>query len=654
MSTPVLVTRAPHQAESLLEPLREAGFDARHLPALAITGVDPETIQSGFTPEPTPDIAVFVSANAVQFGFDALALPDTTTFGAIGGATAAALEEKGASAALRNREGSTSETLLHHPTLDSDLEGQRIVIVRGNGGRELLADTLRERGAEVDHVEVYQREQPTHDPETVAAVKATIESGELHYVSVMSLATFEYLLELLGSETLSKTHLLTPSRTVVAAAQTLQPSISATLLDEPTPDATIAALRALLAAQETETAMSEDVNVEVKPETETVKPPPVVTAAAPVKKGGRLTGTLALLVSLAALGLSAYTYWRTGNGVTGVTADNSIQEEITSLGSSIDQARRSRDELEGRLGNLGERISDANTRLGTLERGARTRADIVESLPGRVENVEETMAAMQGIAAGTRDNWLRAEAAYYLQLANAQLQLARNPALAAYGLELADERIRKLANPVYTPVRRALAEEIQALRSISGYDHEGIALRLASLTKAAETLPLRNDLKRQTSADDDEAASTDEDASALSRGWSSTKQVLGKAFTIRKTDESVTPLMSPEAAYFLRTNLALKFDTARLALLRGEQISFEQSLADAATWIGEYFDPEATTVKAALATLSELSTENLTVEFPDISSSLTLLRQQTALLSEPAPLGGQTPEPASAEDESTE
>ncbi len=649
MSTPVLITRATHQAASLMEPLAAAGFDVRHLPALQINGVDPDVITAHVGTEP-PAIAVFVSANAVEFGFDALGLPADTVIGAIGGATEAALVDKGVEVTIKNREGSTSETLLHHPVLDTDLTGKRIIIVRGNGGRELLADTLAERGAEVDHIEVYQREQPTHDQATLDAVRATIESGELRYVSVMSLATFEYLLELLGGDTLARTHLLTPSRTVVAAAQTLQPAIASTLLDAPTADATHNALRSLVAVQESEDPMSEDNDIEI-PEQSASEPSPVAAAATPAKPRGRLGSTLALLVSLLALGLSGYTYWRTTSATPNEVDTDYWQAEISSLGNSVDQARRSRDELEQRVGSLGERVSDANTRLGTIERGTRSRADIVESLPGRVENVEEAMAAMQGIAAGTRNNWLRAEAEYYLQLANAQLQLARNPALAAYGLELADERIRKLANPVYTPVRRALADEIQALRSISGYDHEGIALRLASLTKAAESLPLRNDLKRGTDEDAAAQDAEDEEVSALSRGWSSTKQVLGKAFTVRKTDESVTPLMSPEAAYFLRTNLSLKFDTARLALLRGEQLSFEQSLSDAANWIGEYFDPDAAPVKAALATLSELSTENLTVEFPDISGSLILLRQQSALV------GGVSVDPtpdAAAEGELTE
>lgn len=636
MTQTVLVTRAEHQAAEFVEALGEAGFNVRHLAALAIDGADADSLRATYNPEPAPAIVIFVSANAVRFGYQALAWPKDAVIGAIGGATAAALTEKGADVTLRNREGSTSETLLHHPELDKDLSGQRVVIVRGNGGRELLADSLRERGAQVDYVEVYRREKPETATEAIEAERQALEGGEIDFVSVMSLATFENLLSLLGADALAHAEIVTPSRTVAAAAQTLQPPLPVALQDAPSPAATIATLKKRVAVEQDARTMNEENDAqEVTAAAESEAPAePSSPVAAPKRRGGGLA-SLALLISLGALALSGYAVWRTLSAdASPTTADNDDrrQRELLDLSNRVDQSRSARDELQSRVGNLGERVSDVNTRLSDIERSSRGSADIIESLPGRVENVEQAMAAMQGVAAGTRDQWLRAEAEYYLQLANAQLQLARNPALAAYGLTLADERIRELANPVYTPVRRALATEIQSLRAVGDYDHEGIALRLQSLAQTVETLPIRNDLRRPD-ADNTTNDADGEEATGIARGWAATKRVMGKAFTVRQTDESVAPLMSPEAAYFLRTNLALKLETARLALLRGEQTSFSRSLEDAATWIGEYFDPDAAAVKATLATLAELANEDLSVELPDISGSLILLRQQAALAS---------------------
>ena len=85
--------------------------------------------------------------------------------------------------------------------------------------------------------------------------------------------------------------------------------------------------------------------------------------------------------------------------------------------------------------------------------------------------------------------------------------------------------------------------------------------------------------------------------------------------------------MTPDAEYFLRTNLTLQLQIARLALLRGEQAIFQQSLDDASTWLQTYFDTESAQVASAVATLAEIRDEVFTVAKPDISESLRLLRQ---------------------------
>jgi uroporphyrin-3 C-methyltransferase len=87
------------------------------------------------------------------------------------------------------------------------------------------------------------------------------------------------------------------------------------------------------------------------------------------------------------------------------------------------------------------------------------------------------------------------------------------------------------------------------------------------------------------------------------------------------------PLISPEAEYFLRTNLTLQLQTARLSLLRGEQAIFEQSLDDATAWLALYFDPESAAVDGATRTISEIRDGMISAAPPDISESLRLLRR---------------------------
>jgi uroporphyrin-3 C-methyltransferase len=87
------------------------------------------------------------------------------------------------------------------------------------------------------------------------------------------------------------------------------------------------------------------------------------------------------------------------------------------------------------------------------------------------------------------------------------------------------------------------------------------------------------------------------------------------------------PLLTPDAIYFLRTNLTLQLQAARLALLRGEQAVFQQSLDDAAAWLELYFDADSAQVGGALQTIAEIRAGVFDVAAPDISESLRLLRQ---------------------------
>jgi uroporphyrin-3 C-methyltransferase len=119
----------------------------------------------------------------------------------------------------------------------------------------------------------------------------------------------------------------------------------------------------------------------------------------------------------------------------------------------------------------------------------------------------------------------------------------------------------------------------------------------------------------------------DPDLSGVDRAWASVKGAVSDLVKVTGPDETAIPLLTPDAVYFLRTNLTLQLQAARLALLRGEQAVFEQSLDDAAIWLGAYFDTESVQVASALQTIDEIRGGMFAVTTPDISGSLHLLRQ---------------------------
>jgi len=158
----VLVTRPEHQAQALCRLIEREGGSASLIPMLEIAGpADPEAIDALLRRLNEFHIAIFVSANAVDATCRALNMswPAGLRIAAVGRGTAEALARHGLRVDIQPAQDFRSEGLLAQAAL-VNVAGQRIVIFRGQGGRELLGDTLSTRGAEVRYAEVYRRWLP--------------------------------------------------------------------------------------------------------------------------------------------------------------------------------------------------------------------------------------------------------------------------------------------------------------------------------------------------------------------------------------------------------------------------------------------------------------------------------------------------------------
>lgn len=360
---------------------------------------------------------------------------------------------------------------------------------------------------------------------------------------------------------------------------------------------------------------------------ERVEPRPEIPPPAAARQRRALTGFVAWLAlalsvgALAGAGYLVFDNWRTGK---------SAQEgdaALARLNRTLDATQDSLNNLEQRLGSLAARDMASIGELQSLERRLKERLQDFEALPGRVGNLESSISSLQGISTGVRDAWLLAEAEYYMQIANAQLQLAGNPHLAGLALGFADDRLLQLADPALTEVRRALSDELRSIEVMERPDIEGVTLTLASLAGVVDSLPLR----QEVDVPDEETDEIDPNLSGIDRALASLKKAVGELVTVRRTDEALAPLAAPDAVYFLRANLALQLQAARLALLRNEKEIFEQSLDDASTWLVRYYDTESAPVQSTLATIAEIRDGLFSGSPPDISESLRLLRQHLTL-----------------------
>jgi len=215
----IWVTRPEHQAEALCQLIEEQGGKAIRLPLLSIKPPgDPAAAQRILARAAEFDWAVFTSINAVQ---QAVALaPKNARWPArricVGTGTARALEEAGLGRAQTPEGGSSSEDVLALPPLQN-LRGQHVLIIKGEGGRDLLPRVMLSRGAQVEQAEVYRRVPAEIKPKQLQTLVADIDA-----IVVTSGEALEHLANLASqSSALFSAQLVVPSQRVVQMAQDL-------------------------------------------------------------------------------------------------------------------------------------------------------------------------------------------------------------------------------------------------------------------------------------------------------------------------------------------------------------------------------------------------------------------------------------------------
>ncbi len=192
----VLITRPARQAAGLAAQVAAIGGTPVIFPAIVILPPDDRTALDRAQREIARyDFAVFVSANAVEFGVgDPAAWPPYLVALAPGPGTAAALAAVGVHNVRQPTTTMDSEGLLALPEIEA-VSGKRIVIFRGGSGRELLRDTLIARGAVVDVVDCYRRARPESG---AAGLEQALHAGHVDAVTLTSSEGLDNLWALLG------------------------------------------------------------------------------------------------------------------------------------------------------------------------------------------------------------------------------------------------------------------------------------------------------------------------------------------------------------------------------------------------------------------------------------------------------------------------
>lgn len=195
----IVVTRPAAQAEAFCAALEERGAKVLRFPAMEIQPLS--FSEQRLCALPDYALVIFISVNAVQNGLPRLIdpkaghWPSTVYRVAIGQRTAEELALWGFPAHIVPPSGFDSEALLSDPSLQQIVD-RRILIVRGEGGRELLGNTLRERGARVEYAEVYRRIAARNNPDQLLD---WYRHNRVSAITITSRETLRFLLEQMGA-----------------------------------------------------------------------------------------------------------------------------------------------------------------------------------------------------------------------------------------------------------------------------------------------------------------------------------------------------------------------------------------------------------------------------------------------------------------------
>lgn len=221
----IVVTRPLQQSGPLAERIRAAGGHPILFPVLEIIDTpDLQPLINVIARLEDYQLAVFISPNAVVRTMNQVlprrSWPAQLRVAAIGKGSVRELERFGVTGVIAPARYFDSEHLLELPELQT-VAGQRVVIFRGDGGRELLGDTLAARGARVDYIECYRRARPVAD---AAPLLQAWAGDALHAVTITSSEGMRNLFAMVGQPgqlRLQQTPVFAPHPRIAAVAREL-------------------------------------------------------------------------------------------------------------------------------------------------------------------------------------------------------------------------------------------------------------------------------------------------------------------------------------------------------------------------------------------------------------------------------------------------
>ncbi|CAE6963234.1 hypothetical protein R69608_06641 [Paraburkholderia nemoris] len=649
----VVITRPAGQSNELIAQLAAAGVDVLDFPLIDIAPVTDEApLRAALASLERYALVVFVSPNAVDHAFarsDAI-WPHALPIGVVGPGSVQALARHGVAAPAYTIISPSSAPEEDTARFDSEglfaaidtalgatsLEGKRVLIVRGDGGREWLADRLREAGAELETVAAYRRLVPEPSIGGWARVHALL-AGAPHAWLLTSSEGVRNLHELAQEHLtadeitqLKHADLVTPHPRIAQTARALgfdsitvsgagdERIARALLAAVPTVVQPVPSNPAHSPAKSRMTETNASTNASPQPAATTALPPnPPFTPYEAQQKRRSASGPLlwfVVVIIACAAGVGGYALNRKVERTEQqlVQRQQANDAQTNDLRVKTDQALATVHQSDSQVAQLEGKLADAQTAQQALQQQY---ADLARN----------------------RDDWTMAEVGQMLSAASQQLQLTGNTQLALFALQSADTRLAASDSPQAVTVRKAIAQDIDKLKSAPSTDLTGMAIKLDNAIDQVDNLPLSGEApiahatpKAATWADTAKvAAATGEPRWKV--WWREVTTGIGQQLTslvqVRRIDNADAMLVTPDQGYFVRENLKLRLLSARLALLSRNQTTLKSDLQAAQAALTRYFDNTSKKTQTVVELVKQVDAGSAAVELPNLNTSLQAVNQ---------------------------
>lgn len=340
---------------------------------------------------------------------------------------------------------------------------------------------------------------------------------------------------------------------------------------------------------------------------------------------------LGIVILVAILGVSA----------AGFLFLQQLREKQQDLGGEIDKDEIKLMEMSKQVNHFQSQLAAAQSQIATLQAeitGKESHYDKKladfsqlhhDRLDATRDALEEAVQKIQRQLGKTRGDWLMADAEYLLSIANQRLHLTGDVKTTMEALTAADQRLRESGDAAAFKVRQQITKEIKELKKVKLPDIVGIYSVLELLEEGADKLALflpyagkdmtKSDHKKEVTEVQHEHESVEE-ALVEFEGL----------LTIRRTKQPVKSIISQEEAQFIRDQLRVKLEMVKISMVQQNDQMYQATLLDTRQWVKKNFtlNKDADSYLADLDKLSEIQIHN---QFPDISSSLKMLRDITKL-----------------------